>query len=166
MARFNPSLRPINRIKHVIDSNGALVAGTASITDIIATVDAPVITSPTQCETSSKVNGIFLKVEVTCTSTTAITAFYMLVFKNAAGILTAPAPNAVGISNLKKYVIHQEMVMLEKNTTSNPRTLFAGVVKIPRGYVRNGPLDKLQVSVFAPNNTGEFCIQAHYKEFR
>ena len=62
----------------------------------------------------------------------------MLVFKNPGGNLTVPANNTVGSNDNKKYVIHQEMVMLEQSISGNPRTLFNGVIRIPRGYQRNG----------------------------
>ena len=60
------------------------------------------------------------------------------------------------------------MVMLGDFEQNMPRVLFNGVIKIPRGYIRNGPNDRLQVLLKAGGNsvTGDFCLQAHYKEFR
>jgi len=130
--------------------------------------DAPVIGFPTQCETGSKVNGIYLKVECNRTSGTGRSNMYMAIFKNPANTLTGPAADAVGISTLKKYIIHQEMVMLGDFTENMPRVLFNGVIKIPRGYIRNGPADQLQCLLKAGGNsvTADFCLQSHYKEFR
>ncbi len=160
------ALRPVHRIKHVIDLQGGLVIGAQTNVDLIKTVDAPVITNATEVETGSKVNGLFLKVEVNAVTSAALPNCYLTIFKNPGGVLTPPAANAVGISALKKYVIHEEMVMLQQQDRSNPRTLFVGVIKIPRGYIRNGPLDKLQLSLLSPGVTQNFCVQAHYKEFR
>ncbi len=166
MSRFT-ALRPVHRIKHVIDSEGALVAGTKSTTDLIATVDAPVIGSTTQVETGSKVNGIYLHVEVSHTSGVGRPNVYMVILKNPGGLLTIPAPDTIGDDKNKRYIIHQEMIMMSGDAGNGlPRPLFNGVIKIPRGYIRNGPSDKLQVILLSKSVAADFCLQAHYKEFR
>ncbi len=166
--RFNRgnALRPIQRIKHVIDKQGATVFNNAENIDLIQSSDTPVIGSEEQCITGSKVNGIYLHVEVYASTAGALANCYMMVFKNPGNQLTAPAVNAVGASVLKKYIIHQEMVMLERQINGNPRTLFNGVIVIPKGYIRNGPGDRLKLVLFAPGVNIEWCIQCHYKEFR
>ncbi len=175
MPRYRSSLRlrPINRIKHVVDRQGGVVAATPSILDVIDTVDAPTLANTEQVETGSTVNGIYLKVEAYATNDSALSNFYLMIVKNPGANLTFPNANAVGGDDNKRFVIHQEMVMLQKNQEvgaaelgGNPRVVFNGVIAIPRGYRRNGPLDKLQVIVFTPGVTADFCWQAHYKEFR
>ncbi len=52
------------------------------------------------------------------------------------------------------------------STGGNPRTIFNGVIAIPRGYRRNGPNDALTVEILAPGVPIEFCTQCHYKEYR
>ncbi len=164
--RRNMSIRPVNRIKHVFDFQGAVAAGTTDVRTIINTVDAPVLASSNQVETGSIVNAIYLKVEVVATSSAALPNVYMIIGKNPGGNLTLPAPNLVGVNDNKKYVIHQEMLMMQQQTNSNPRTLFNGVIVIPKGYRRNGPNDTLTISVLAPGITINYCVQSHYKEFR
>ncbi len=164
--RFRSSLRPVNRVKHVVDQQSASTAGTQIAVSIIDTVDSPVIAQTDECVTGSTVNSIYLKVEVNATSSAALSNAYMYVFKNPASAHTAPNANVVGSSDLKKYVIHQEMVMLQQVTNSNPRTLFNGVVTIPRGYRRNGPDDNMSVLIFSPGVNLNTCLQCHYKEFR
>ncbi len=169
MARFfnrGMALRPINRIKHVVDVQNGLTLGTVSSDTLLQTADAPTLGATNQVETGSKVNGIYLRVEVTGTSSGALSNVYMIIFKNPGGNLTRPSPNAVGSSDVKKYVIHQEMIMLQQVTNSNPRTLFNGVIKIPRGYVRNGPNDLLRIHLLAPGVNINYCLQCHYKEYR
>ncbi len=160
------SLRPINRIKHVVDRQGGIGVATQNILDIISTVDAPTLANTEQVETGSTVNGIFLKVEVYATSSAALSNVYLAIVKNPGANLTFPNANAIGGNDNKRYVIHQEMVMLEKSVDGNPRTLFVGVIAIPKGYRRNGPADKLQILLFTPGISVDFCWQAHYKEFR
>ncbi len=164
--RFNPSIRPVHRIKHVVDNQAGLTLNNLLTTDLISTVDAPVLANNEEVETGSKVNGIYLRVEIHAITAGALPNAYMAVFKNPGNNLTPVNPNVVGISDLKKYYIHQEMVMLEKQVNGNPRTLFNGVIAIPRGYRRNGPADKLQLLIFSPGVDLNICSQCHYKEFR
>ncbi len=165
--RFNQnSIRPVNRIKHVIDTQAGLAANVTSTDNLIATVDNPVLANVTECKIGSKVNGIYLKVEINATSSAALSNAYMYVMKNPGGNLAGPNPNVVGPSDNKKYIIHQEMVMMQQVTNSNPRTLFNGVIAIPRGYRRNGPNDLLQLRILAPGVSINYCFQCHYKEFQ
>ncbi len=160
------ALRPVHRIKHVIDVQGGMVAGTQVTNDLIKTVDAPVLANVTEVETGSKVNGIYLKVEAYATSTAALANLYLAIIKNPGDSLTGFTINAIGANDNKRFVIHQEMVMMEKNTTGNPRTVFNGVIVIPKGYRRMGPNDTLEIKLLTPGVSADFCFQAHYKEFR
>ncbi len=171
MARYNRgmALRPVHRIKHVVDSSATAAAAANTPVILIKSVDAPVLGNTSECETGSKVNGIYLRVEVASNETEdvgAIPNVYMSVTKNPAAAISIPAPNNVGANSLKKYVIHQEMVMIENSKGGNSKTLFNGVIKIPRGYIRNGPLDQLVLTVLSPAIDIAFCVQCHYKEFR
>ncbi len=165
--RSNLRLRPVHRIKHVIDAQGATAAGVASDTNLINTVDAPVLATTNHVETGAKVYGIYLHVEVVNTGVTGVLAnAYMMVFKSPGGSIGLNNPNTIGTDKDKRYVIHQEMVMLQMVDNSNPRSLFNGVITIPRGYSRMGPSDLLIVRIFSPGVELNFCLQCHYKEFR
>ncbi len=160
------AIRPVNRIKHVIDIQAGVTLGTTFVSSLIQAVDSTSLANTNEVETGAIVNGIYLKVEVQATTEAALPNVYMSIFKNPGGNLTAPAPNAVGPSDNKKYVIHQEMVMMSKSVNPNPRTLFNGVVVLPRGYRRFGPGDSLQIQIRPPGVNIDLCIQCHYKEFR
>ncbi len=164
--RMNMSIRPVHRIKHVVDNQGATPIATDVGVTLIKAVDAPVLANVTEVETGAKVNGIYLKVEAYATSTAALANFYLIIYKNPGGNITSPVPNSVGNNDNKRFVIHQEMVMMEKNTTGNPRTVFNGVIAIPRGYRRFAPNDLLIATLRTPGVTSDYCIQCHYKEFR
>ncbi len=138
--------------------------------NIINTVDDPEIANTNEVITGSRVNGLFLTVEAVAseTSTTATPNLYMAVWKNPGNNLTFPNANAVGASDNKKFVIHQEMVMINPVDGGNPRNVFKGVIKIPKHLARFGPNDRLDVGLFIPS-TGvavNACMQSHYKEFR
>ncbi len=162
----NMSKRPIHSIKHVVDIQGGMVAGTQVDNDLIEAVDAPTLAAGDRVETGSRVNSVYLKLEAYATSTAALANFYMIIFKNPGGNISTPPANAVGVDDNKRFVIHQEMVMMEKNTTGNPRTVFRGVIVIPRGYRRFGINDKLEISTLTPGVSADFCFQCIYKEYR
>ncbi len=166
---FKRNLRPINSRKHIVDIQGGLVAGTQTSNDLILTVDAPVLANVTEVSPGSTVNSIFLNVQVSGIGSGALSNVYMFVWKNPGSNIAAaqiPNGNVVGASDLKKLVFHQEMIMTEKDTTAIPRTLFKGVLKLPRHMRRFGYNDEVRIELFSPGVAYEFCVQCIYKEFR
>ncbi len=173
MPRFRSrgmGLRPVQRIKHVVDQNATLAKATTLIIDIVSAADAPVIANTTEVITGAKVFGIYLKATIASNDPIdvgAIPNVYLAVRKNPSGLLGVQLINSIGDEDDKKFVIHQEMSMIEnKGQGSNATVLFNGVIKIPKGYQRFGPGDKLQVLWFSPALDVAVCLQAHYKEFR
>ncbi len=165
--RSGNRLRPVNRIKHVVDAQASIALNTGGNHTLIQSTDTPVLGNTNECETGSTVNAIYLHVECVNTGVTGVLAnAYLYIWKNPGGNLSRPANNQVGASDNKKYVIHQEMLMLQMQDNSNPRTLFNGVIVIPRGYRRNGPNDILEMQIFSPGVELNYCLQCHYKEFR
>ncbi len=148
-----------------MDNQGGLLVNTPAGVNLIKAVDAPVLANVSEVETGSTVNGIYLKVEANATSSAALSNFYMIVYKNPGGNITAPVPNTVGSNDNKRFVIHQEMVMFQQVTNSNPRTIFNGVITIPKGYRRFAPNDLLELQLLTPGVTANYCVQCHYKEF-
>ncbi len=164
---FGNSLRPVNRIKHVVDAQGATALGVVADTQIVLAVETPALATTKEVAIGSKVNGIYLRVEVVNTGATGVLAnAYLAVFKSPGASISINNPNTIGTDKDKRYVIHQEMVMLQMQDNSNPRTLFNGVIAIPRGYRRMGPADIIVVRIFSPGVELSWCVQAHYKEFR
>ncbi len=167
--RHRMALRPINRIKHVSDQSATQAAAAVTTWNLIIAVDAPVLANEEEVVTGATVHGIYLKFEVASNDaqvTGAIPNVYLTVWKNPGNNLTLPAPNAVGSSDNKRFCIHQEMVMIQNVVSSNPRILFNGVIKIPKGYKRFAPGDRLVAQVLSPAIDISVCMQAHYKEFR
>ncbi len=166
--RRGMALRPINRIKHVFDSAATLGANTTLLLAIADTREDPTLAN-NGVKVGSKINGIYLRVEVASNEAIdlgAIPNVYMAVYKNPGNNITIPPANAVGASDAKRFVIHQEMSMIEnKGQGSNARTLFNGVIVIPKGMRRNGPDDQLGISIICPALDIAVCVQAHYKEF-
>jgi len=164
--RRGNNLRPVNRIKHVVDVQLGIVLNVQNTQGLIRATDTPAIGVTNEVQTGSTVNAIYLNVEAYATTAAALSNVYMAVVKNPGNNLTFPNINVIGGNDNKRYVIHQEMKMLEQSVNGNPRTIFNGVIVIPRGYRRMGPDDALQILLFAPGVNINACLQCHYKEFR
>jgi len=174
--RRQASIRPVNSIKHVIDATTTVVGGGVTSTiPLIDSDDSPVQANVAEVLTGSTVNAIYLKVDVQSSATgwSGVPRIYMAVQKNPGNAITQTDPSSVGDSDLKKWVIHQEMTMVgEITSTTQPpsRTMFQGVIVIPRGYRRNGTDDRLAVnfSAITGESSGQtrICIQCIYKEYR
>ncbi len=163
-------MRPINRIKHVVDNSATVAAAAVNVISLADATDTPTLGATNSVETGSKINGIYLRVEVASNEAIdlgAIPNVYMFIAKNPGNNITMPVPNAVGANDNKRFIIHQEMTMIEnKGQGSNARTIFNGVVVIPKGMRRFGPDDLLQLNILCPALDTAQCVQAHYKEFR
>jgi len=168
------AIRPVQSLKHVIDTTGLITLALQSVTDIANTVDNP-DANTNQVNTGSRINAIFLRVEVIGVLPAAgVDNIYMYVYKNPGANLGLPPADAIGANDNRKHVIHQEMIMLTPfeatGTTGFPRTIFKGVLMIPRGYRRMGVSDKIQVIL--QHSSGEtsqstrFCLQCIYKEYQ
>ncbi len=172
MARFRSrmALMPINRIKHVVDLSATVSAAAPGIFPIVTATDTPTLGGVASVETGSKINGFYIRIEIASNeaiSLGAIPNVYMYIWKNPGGNLTRLAANAVGSNDNKRFVIHQEMSMIEnKGQGSNARTLFNGVVVVPKGMRRNGPNDIWELVLLCPALDTAQCVQVHYKEFR
>ncbi len=166
-------LRPVQSLKHIVDTNGGVSGGAQSVNDVVVAVQNPAPTALNQVNIGATVNAIFLRVEVIQeVAAGGIDNIYMYVYKNPGGNLATPAVDSVGTTDKRKFVLHQEMMMTGTALTAAsaiPRTLFKGVVMIPRGYKRFGVEDKLQVVI--GHRAGEatqvsnFCLQCIYKEY-
>ncbi len=171
MARYRSrmALRPINRVKHVVDASADTAAAASGSFVIVNTVDSPTLANTNEVELGSKINGFYIRLEVVSNQAEGggIPNAYMYLAKNVGNNLTLPAANAVGADDNKRFVIHQEMTMIENNgPSSNARTIFNGVVVVPKGMRRNGPNDRWIISTLAPALATSNCVQVHYKEFR
>ncbi len=165
-SRRGNSIRPVHRIKHVIDKQLGLVLNVAQDFNLALSKDAPVVANTEEVESGSTINGIYLNVEAYATTAGALANIYMYVAKNPGNAITLPAANLVGNQSTKKYIIHQEMKMLEQSVNGNPRTIFNGVIVLPRGYRRQAISDLLVLRLFSPGVNCSVCFQCHYKEFR
>ncbi len=168
-------MRPVQSIKHIVDTDGLISLAVQSVTPIVNTVRNPdYAANPADVEIGSTVSSIYLRVEATGVIAAAgIDNIYMAVVKNPAGALSFPKGNQMGGDDNRRWILHQEMLMLAPfeatGTTGFPRTLFKGVIRIPRGMKRNALEDQLQVLLShrggETSQTTRFCLECIYKEF-
>ena len=76
--RGRMSLRPVNRIKHVVDAQGGALLGVNVFTTLAVSSDTPDLATTTEVQTGSTINGIYLKVEINATSSAALSNAYIL----------------------------------------------------------------------------------------
>jgi len=173
MARYRSSnrLRPVHRLKHIVDAEGSVDDTPIVVVPLVKGADAPVIASQPQVITGSHVYGMYLHVEVSHTSGTGRPNIYMIVYKNPGANLsnTSFVPKGMGATDLKRHVIHQEMILMSGDAGNGlPRPLFNGVIKVPGAMSRIGPGDEINMNIVTGNAgiVADWCLQAHFKEFR
>ncbi len=164
------AIRPVDRIKHVVDLSATVAAAANVNFNLANALDAPVLANTQEVKTGCTINGFYIRFEVAFNEAIdlgAIPNVYFLVWKNTGDNLADIVPNSVGNNDNKRFVIHQEMSMIEnKGQGSNARTIFNGVVVIPKGMRRMGPNDRWEVRFLCPALNTAACMQSHYKEFR
>ncbi len=163
-------LRPVDSIKKVVESQGALVAGVVTANVILNTtagtawVDAGDSSVPQGCH----VYGLYLSIYTTNDGAPDASAPVIdwFIGKNPSGSLTMPAPGSTGGNENRRFILHEGKGLLGFDTISQPRKLFEGVIKIPKHMQRMGRDDELTVNIEDVNHNGFFCIKAIYKFFR
>jgi len=168
--RMSNRLRPINSIKKVIDSSGALVSATVSANVILNTtsgtawVDAGDSSVPQACH----VYGFFLSLYATLDGSpnASTPAINVLIAKNPSGSLTLPTPGATGGNENRRFVIHEIKGLLGFDTVGTTRKLFEGVIRIPKHMQRMGRDDEITVNIRTDAHNGFFCLKAIYKFYQ
>ncbi len=166
MRRNQLRMRPVQSLKHIVDRQSAVTAGTAENTFLITSTDAPVLANTSEVQTASTIGSVYLNVQVTPTTQAALPNVYIVLYKNPGGSIGNIVPNTAGTSDNKRFIIHQEMRMLSGSGDAIPTTLFNGVIKIPRSYKRFGYNDLLTLRILAPGVNIDYCVQCIYKEYR
>ncbi len=149
----------------------SVVTSVVTVIPLIDAVTSPAFTLPADVATTSVIKAIYLRVEVLATGLfTTVPRVYMAIQKNPGNNIATVNPFLVGISDNRKWILHQEMTMVAEGENAIPRTMFQGVVKLPPKIQRFGADDRLQINF--SHDSGEttavtnVCIQCIYKEFR
>ncbi len=160
--------RPVNSIKHILDSEGVLSAGLGS-TNVIAVAVPNVDTSvfkPGDIRVGGTINGFFLSIFVIgATGAPVNGAINWLLIKLHAQ-QTVPTPGNTGISEIRNQIIHEEKGLI--GSGDGTAMAFKGVIAIPKGMRRMREGDSWVIIIRA-NTQGaddaQFCLKAIYKSY-
>ncbi len=163
---FRRSLNPVNSVKHILDSEGAL-SGAAVSANAIATAVPNTGTTfvPGDIRVGAKINAFFLSVFVIGATgsgnTGSINWFLMKVHDGQA----LPQPGATGLSMVRNQIIHEEKGL--SGSIDGTPMAFKGVVVIPRGMRRMREGDTWFLALKGTDATTDynFCVKAIYKSF-
>ncbi len=172
--------RPINSIKNVVDTSGAIVALTNTVLqNIIQGEDTTIRAGQVfAVERGGVVKGFFLSLFFASDVNQAASAvplldWYCIVDKG--GILNSsptfgngagdyPIPGGTGTAVNVNKIIHEEKGLIgEKNDGS--KMVFQGVIKIPRGMQRINIEDRITIIARA-NDEAIFCLKCIYKWYK
>ncbi len=168
VARFNRMSRfhPVNSFKHVVDSSGALVAGTVSVTPIMSAGDSRNTGNPAVVAIGSKVSSLFLSIFVLGTTGGDSGLVDWYIWKNPRAQVSlgnTPTPGNTGISTNRNFIIHEEKGLAA--TQDGTPMVFKGVIKIPRHMQRVAEQDTINVQLVS-DFAGTFCVKAIYKDYQ
>ncbi len=169
-----PSRRRISRmgtqihsIKHVVDAEGALsgaITSSTPICDAVVTRASPF--NPTEVEVGETVNAFFLSIFVIgATGAPLNGSINWYIIKARSDQTAFPVPDAVGTSDLRNQIFHQEKGLA--GSGDGTPMAFKGVIVVPRGMrrVREGDRYFIQLRSLDVTNDATFCIRAIYKSF-
>ncbi len=171
-------LRPIDSVKHVVDSSGiiALVTNTV-LQPSIDGVDTYSLSDVNGVPTGAKVFSIFYSMYFIAeggelATEVPLVDWYIIhnpgdTFADTFDANNLPTPGATGSHKNKRHIIHEEKGLTgggEVSLAGLPM-IFKGVIRIPRGRQRIGQNDTIQVCGRTNFNT-KFCIKAIYKHYK
>ncbi len=158
--------RPINSLKHVVDTSGTTLGGTVSVVPIVETVRNPEATAPTNVQAGATVGSVYLSLFFLGSSGTVSGLIDWYLIKNPAnsfGVATIPTPGNTGIEQARRFIFHEEKGLA--GTEDGATMVFKGVIKIPPRFRRMGDQDELQIRILTANDM-QFCVKAIYKEYQ
>ncbi len=166
--RRRNNLSPIKSIKHIIDSQGGTIGGTK--TSVVLATGATIVTVGGSGVTiGSRINSIFLNIQAYILTGSGLNNFYMMIYKNPNNNISPadiPDANAVGASEFRRQVFHQEMAMLGSTAADIPVTIFKGVLRIPKVFHTIRENDQIVIQLFTPTGVdANFCVQCIYKSY-
>ncbi len=167
MMPYRRSLSPINSVKHIIDTEGAL-SGAATSFNVLAigvpNVDAATF-KPGDIRTGGKINGFFLSVFIlgaTGAGNTGSINWYLMKTRDGQ---SAPQPGLTGTSTIRSQIVHEEKGL--SGSIDGTPMAFKGVVVVPKGMRRMSENDQWILALRGTDAVTDynFCVKAIYKSF-
>ncbi len=160
------SLRPVNSFKRVIDTSGALTGASVSVTSV-ATASTTTSTDPTGSTgvpIGGRLSAIFYSLYVYSDATEIqIPLIDVYWAKWPSSAVTEPVPGNTDISDVKRYIIHEEKG-LAGNRTTGQAMVVKGVLKIPKVWQRWALGESLEMRIVTSTGVdGFFCAKHIYR---
>ncbi len=176
MARYN-RLRPINSVKHIVETSGILAASTNTVLDeLISGNSVYALATTNGVPAGAKVNAFYFSFFAIAeggevAAEVPLVDWYVIknpgdTFASTFDSINLPTPGATGAHVNKNKIIHTEKGLAGGGdaSTAGVPMIFKGVIKLPRGMQRIAVGDRFQICARANFNT-KFCLQAIYKHY-
>ncbi len=165
--RYSGPRPVINTIKHQVN----IAVGTTGTnqTQLIAkAVNTPLSTVNSDCPQGCIIKAVYVTINgCGLGGTGVLNNMNIYLMKNPGNNLTAPAANAVGTSNEKKFVFKQWFFMIMRNQDGNTPFHWEGWIPVPKRYQRMGTDDTLIIGIVnTAAITGHFSAEFIYKDWR
>ncbi len=167
--RGRSSLRPVNRVKHVIDVEGTLVeVGTQSLVPIGVSVQSySAVFNPVEIPVGHTVNGFFLSIFIIGATGAQIGgSINWYIIKTRSGQAVVPEADSVGTSDIRNQVFHQEKGLA--GSGDGTPMAFKGVIAVPKGMRRMREGDQFFIALKlnpAATSDADFCVRAIYNTY-
>ncbi len=162
-------IRPVNRIKHVVDSEGVLTGAASSTTDIAnAVVTRNAVFNPVEVEVGEQINGVFVSIfNIGASGVGANGSINWYVGKRRGGqsLSDFPAAGQTGVSNVRNQIFHEEKGLA--GSQDGTPMAFKGVIVIPKGMrrMREGDVIFFRFRSTDATNDVNFCLKSIYNSY-
>ncbi len=160
----------IHSIKHVIDTEGTLVAATdvnVQLATAVTTRSEPF--NPVEIEVGETVNAFYISIFIigqTGAPVNAAQNWYIAKLRGGQGITAAfPNPGNTGPSDVRNQIFHEEKGLV--GSGDGTAMAFKGVIVVPRGMrrVREGDEFFIKLRNNDATDVSVFCLKSIYKSF-
>ncbi len=168
MARFRRgmSARPIQRVKHVIDTEGVATAirSDSPLAIVVNAKQTPTVLTETLV--GSTINAFFISVFLIGTTGIGVSGFinwYIAKLRGGQAVSDLPNPGETGGSDLRNQIFHEEKGL--SGSADGTPMVFKGVIAVPKIYRRMRSGDSFHIIIRSPTSDVNFCVKAIYNEF-
>lgn len=155
-------LMPINSVKNIVDNTSIGVAAATTTTVSLGTAVNNYTGAVNQVPIGAKVSSIYLFFQIQPQATVGVIDAFVI--KRPLGV-TAPVPGVTGGDVARRFILHEEKgIPGIFNNGASPAT-FRGVIKIPKGRMRFGEGDELEVHLRC-STAYDACVKCIYKFYQ
>ncbi len=176
--RMSNALRPIDSVKHIVETSGIIGAGVNTVVlNFLAGVDTYTLADSNGVPTGAKVNGFFMSIFIIAeggevANEVPLADWYIIkvpgnIWASTFDANNLPTPGSTGVHINKRHIFHTEKGLTGGGDVSlaGVPMVFKGVIAIPRHMRRIGQADAFKVCM-RTNFASKFCIQMIYKHYK